>query len=198
MDSLNATLSSPEYNLPLHLRHIIQYAIALSPTPDIPASTALHAIRRHLKGFGVYGAFPLLVPLHGGGGEIAQAFCRSAAVKGATYILGRDIQQITQSEETEYPLKVDFSEVDELPFVRAKTVVRLAPLAGEDEYVEICQSVGIVEGIFDELFGVDSMHKDAALIIIPPGTVRPEQQMPIQVIVHGGGTGECPLGQCIS
>src|SRR2546421_3431863 len=94
--TLEDLLSSPEYCLPPSLRNTIQYAIALSSSPSIPTSSALKAITRHLSGFGVYGAFPIIVPLHGGGGELCQAFCRNAAVKGGTYILGRGIRECTR------------------------------------------------------------------------------------------------------
>jgi RAB protein geranylgeranyltransferase component A len=151
-----------------------------------------------LTGFGVYGGFPIIVPLYGGGGELSQAFCRSAAVKGATYILGRDIQHISMDLTNEYPLKVDFtvSESDELHTVRCKNVVRLADLSQSD-CVEITRSIAVIEGIFDSLFVPDAQYSDAAMMIIPPETVREEQKMPIQIIVHGGGIGECPIGQCI-
>jgi RAB protein geranylgeranyltransferase component A len=179
------------------LRNTIQYAIALSPTPEISTAEAVRAIRRHLTGFGLYGGFPIIVPLHGGGGELSQAFCRSAAVKGATYILGRDIQQVSIDNTNEYPIKVDFnvSDSDELPTVRCKKVIRPAQLSRSDS-VEITCTITLVEGIFELLFLPDAQYSDAALIVIPPGTVRQQQEMPIQIIIHAGGIGECPPGQC--
>jgi Rab proteins geranylgeranyltransferase component A len=194
---LDELLSSNEYNLPLPLRNTIQYAIALAFTPEMSAVDAMRAIKRHLTGFGVYGGFPIIVPLHGGGGELSQAFCRSAAVKGATYILGRDIAQISTDDTNVYPVKVNFnvSDTDELPSVRCKKVVRPARLSQSD-CVEITRTITVVEGIFDSLFLPEAQFSDAALILIPPGTIRLEQQMPIQITIHGGGIGECPIGQC--
>jgi Rab proteins geranylgeranyltransferase component A len=197
--SLNDLLSSPEYNLPVHLRTTIQYALTLSPTPDISAATAIHAIRRHLNGFGLFGTFPIIVPLHGGGAELSQAFCRAAAVKGATYILGRDLQSIKSSQEDEYPLALNFQveEAAELSMVRSKALILPATMDTSD-CIPITRSISVVEDILEPLFLPETLYKDAALIIVPPGTLRPEQQMPVQVIIHGGGTGECPIGQCIS
>lgn len=201
-DDLSGTiddlLSSSEYNLPLDLRNTIQYAIALSPTPEMGSSDAMLAIRRHLTGFGVYGAFPIIVPLHGGGGELSQAFCRAAAVKGTTYILGRDIQRMSTDNTNEYPVTVDFdvAKTEDLPSIQCKNVVRLARPSHSD-CVEITRTITVVEGIFESLFVSETQSSDSVLIIIPPGTVRQEQQMPIQMIVHGGGIGECPVGQCI-
>ena len=195
--NLDELLSSNEYNLPLYLRNTIQYAIALASTPGMSAADAMRAIKRHLTGFGVYGGFPIIVPLHGGGGELSQAFCRSAAVKGATYILGRDIAQISTDNANVYPIKVNFnvSNTDELPSVRCKNVVRPARLLRSD-CVEITRTITVVEGVFDSLFLPEAQFSDAALIVIPPETIRQEQQMPIQIIIHGGGIGECPFGQC--
>ena len=161
------------------------------------AADAIPALRRHLSGFGVYGGFSIIAPLYGGGGELSQAFCRAAAVKGATYILGREIKNVSTDSTQEYPVQVDFkvAEADELPSVRCKKFVRLArpPLS---ECVEITQSVIVIEGEFESLFVENTAYSDAALIVIPPGVIRPEQQMPIQIIIHGGGIGECPVGQC--
>jgi RAB protein geranylgeranyltransferase component A len=133
------------------------------------------------------------LPLHGGGGELSQAFCRSAAVKGATYILGRSIKKIAEHD----PIVVEFdTENDDLRIVKCRHVVRLGYPAVEDS-VEITRSIVVVEGL-EGLFGDISGHPDAALIVIPPKTVREEQTMPIQIIIHGGGIGECPVGQCMS
>ena len=47
----------------------------------LPSRTAALLLRRHLLSAGRYGATPLLAPVHGGG-ELAQAFIRAAAVAG--------------------------------------------------------------------------------------------------------------------
>jgi GDP dissociation inhibitor len=157
---------------------------------------ALPAIRRHLNGFGVYGQFPIIVPLYGGGGELCQAFCRAAAVKGATYILGREIKHISKDSNEEYPFQVEFDvpSEEELPSVKSRWVVRPAASVGA---VESTRRVAVFEGLLDGLFGGEGVHVDAALVVVPPSTVREEQRMPIQMIVHGGGIGECPVGQCM-
>lgn len=202
--TLDELLSSSEYNLPPPLINTILYAIALSPHPSVSTRLALKGIKRHLSGFGVYGAFPLIVPLHGGGGELCQAFCRSSAVKGGTYILGRGIRSVTKVEgdgnnrEEGFKVVFDVEEGDELPEVYCKHVVRETDTTNMMEAtaeVEETRSIVIVEGVFEKLFG-ESGFTDAAMIVIPSGTVRKEQAMPIQIILHGGGIGECPPGQC--
>jgi Rab proteins geranylgeranyltransferase component A len=53
-------------------------------------------MRRFLHSNGRYGASSFLVGHYGGSGEIAQGFCRSAAVHGGVYILGRRITSIAR------------------------------------------------------------------------------------------------------
>ncbi|KAG1724804.1 FAD/NAD(P)-binding domain-containing protein [Suillus lakei] len=67
---------------------------------------ALHRIRAYLKASGRYGSSSFLVGYYGGSGEIAQGFCRAAAVSGGVYILGRSITSIASVDpaEPEYPV----------------------------------------------------------------------------------------------
>jgi hypothetical protein len=77
-----------------------------------------------LRSSGRYGPSPFIVGHYGGSGEIAQGFCRTAAVQGAIYILGRAVKSIVSrsrilgdaitTEPTE--LLGDFEvDIDELP-----------------------------------------------------------------------------------
>jgi Rab proteins geranylgeranyltransferase component A len=59
-----------------------------------PTLPALQRIRRYLRSSGRYGPSPFLVGHYGGFGEIAQGFCRTSAVSGSTYILGRTISSL--------------------------------------------------------------------------------------------------------
>ncbi|KAJ6544042.1 GDP dissociation inhibitor-domain-containing protein [Mycena capillaripes] len=78
----------------------IAYALAYCLSPSDPTLPALHRMRRYLRSAGRYGASPFLVGHYGSSGEIAQGFCRTAAVSGAVYILGRDIASISSSSST--------------------------------------------------------------------------------------------------
>jgi RAB protein geranylgeranyltransferase component A len=66
-----------------------------------PTAPALHRIRRYLRSAGRYGPSPFLVGHYGGAGDIAQGFCRAAAVSGAVYILGRKLKTITHTDSQE-------------------------------------------------------------------------------------------------
>ncbi|GJE83975.1 FAD/NAD(P)-binding domain-containing protein [Phanerochaete sordida] len=78
----------------------ITYALAFCVSHGDPTLPALHRIRRYLRSTGRYGPSPFLVGHYGGIGELAQGFCRTAAVAGATYILGRPIVSIERQESS--------------------------------------------------------------------------------------------------
>ena len=57
-------------------------------------------LRAFLRSTGRYGPSPFLIGHYGGIGDIAQGFCRAAAVSGGVYILGRKITAVTSSHNT--------------------------------------------------------------------------------------------------
>ncbi|KAJ6522786.1 FAD/NAD(P)-binding domain-containing protein [Mycena vulgaris] len=81
----------------------IVYALAYCLSPTDPTLPALHRLRRYLRSAGRYGANPFLVGHYGSAGEIAQGFCRTAAVSGAVYILGREIEEVVPSASSSAP-----------------------------------------------------------------------------------------------
>ncbi|KAK0223452.1 GDP dissociation inhibitor [Armillaria fumosa] len=87
-------------------RAAIVYALAFCFTAQDPALLTLHRIRHYLRSTGRYGSSPFLVGHYGGSGEIAQGFCRTAAVAGGVYILGRKVSSITYSD-SQYTVTLD-------------------------------------------------------------------------------------------
>ncbi|KAJ3563993.1 hypothetical protein NP233_g8579 [Leucocoprinus birnbaumii] len=83
------------FSLSHELATVIAYALAYSSRPTDPTISVLPRIQRYLRSVGRYGASPFLVGHYGGVGEISQGFCRTAAVSGAVYILGRQISTIS-------------------------------------------------------------------------------------------------------
>ncbi|KAK0480139.1 rab escort protein [Armillaria novae-zelandiae] len=88
----------------------IVYALAFCFTAQDPTLLTLHRIRHYLRSTGRYGSSPFLVGHYGGSGEIAQGFCRSAAVAGGVYILGRKMSSITYSDSQYTVTLEDFPE----------------------------------------------------------------------------------------
>ena len=75
-------LSSP-------LLDIVRYALAWeTESTSISLRDGMNTLQQHLQALGRYGTTAFLVPMYGSG-ELSQAFCRSAAVFGATYLLRR-------------------------------------------------------------------------------------------------------------
>jgi RAB protein geranylgeranyltransferase component A len=82
----------------------------------------LQRLRRYLRSTGRYGSSPFLIGHYGCIGEIAQGFCRAAAVNGGVYILGRQIKSVTHAPKQESaldphkntPFKYNV-EIDEVP-----------------------------------------------------------------------------------
>ncbi|KZT13206.1 FAD/NAD(P)-binding domain-containing protein [Laetiporus sulphureus 93-53] len=79
----------------------IAYALAFCNSALDPTLPALQRIRRYLRSTGRYGPSPFLLGHYGGLGEIAQGFCRTSAVNGATYILGRQIASLDKKVSDE-------------------------------------------------------------------------------------------------
>ncbi|EMD31811.1 hypothetical protein CERSUDRAFT_119383 [Gelatoporia subvermispora B] len=74
----------------------VAFGLALCVSVQDPTLPALQRLRRYSKSVGRYGPSAFLVGHYGGVGEVAQGFCRTSAVSGGTYILGRRLLSITQ------------------------------------------------------------------------------------------------------
>ena len=73
---------------------IVRYALAMDIQKESTSIRAgMNSLRQHLQALGRYGNTPFLIPMYGSG-ELSQAFCRSAAVYGATYLLRRAPKQV--------------------------------------------------------------------------------------------------------
>ncbi|KAG8951980.1 Rab proteins geranylgeranyltransferase component A [Tulasnella sp. 424] len=88
-------LLESKFSLPKGIASAIAFATAHCSHIADKAVPALQRLQRYLRANGRYGNSPFLIGHYGGAGEIAQGFCRTAAVQGATYILGRKIEAIT-------------------------------------------------------------------------------------------------------
>ncbi|KAG5650127.1 hypothetical protein H0H81_000600 [Sphagnurus paluster] len=88
------------FSLKGDIQAALVFALAFCFTLSDPTLPALNRIRRYLRSAGRYGPSPFLLGHYGGTGEIAQGFCRAAAVSGGVYILGRCILSVTHSSTT--------------------------------------------------------------------------------------------------
>ncbi|KAG7451403.1 FAD/NAD(P)-binding domain-containing protein [Guyanagaster necrorhizus] len=88
----------------------IVYALAFCFTVHDSTLRTLQRLRHYLRSTGRYGSSPFLVGHYGSSGEIAQGFCRTAAVAGGVYILGRATFSITHSDSRYTITLEDFPE----------------------------------------------------------------------------------------
>ncbi|PWN43812.1 FAD/NAD(P)-binding domain-containing protein [Ceraceosorus guamensis] len=76
----------------------LAYGVALCSHPDEPTKEALTRAKQHLSGIGRFGNSSYLVGQYGGAGELAQSYCRAAAVYGAIYILGHELSDMKPAQ----------------------------------------------------------------------------------------------------
>ncbi|KAH9928951.1 GDP dissociation inhibitor-domain-containing protein [Fomitopsis serialis] len=87
----------------------IAYALAFCVSAVDSTLPSLQRIRKYLRSTGRYGPSPFLVGHYGGLGEIAQGFCRTAAVSGAAYILGHNVSSIEAANPSQEGRKYKIS-----------------------------------------------------------------------------------------
>lgn len=174
----------------------IVLTMGLCQSLNTPVSVALPKIRRYLTSLDVYGNFPLLFSMYGSGGELAQGFSRSAAVAGAVYKLGVKVQAVrkgnpertTQQENCVVRLS-DGSNVRV-----SEALVMSSDCQPKDAGQTISRLVAIVAKDCREWF---AENEQAAIVVFPPHTLDGDNNFPVQVIVMGSGSGQCPEGQAM-
>ncbi|KAK9465102.1 GDP dissociation inhibitor-domain-containing protein [Lipomyces arxii] len=160
------------------------HSIGLLPSPSAPTAQALGRIKRYLTSMHIYGNFPAMYSMYGTGGELAQGFCRSAAVGGAVYRLGT---KLTSFDEASGIAKLDSGETVK---VTEKLITSEGVISTEDE---ITRMVAVVEKDCKEWF---AEGESAAVVVFPSDTLDGNKSA-VQVLVMGSGTGQCPIDQAI-
>lgn len=75
------------------LRELVWFGIAGGPAVDVPTDEAMRSLQLYLSSVGRFGKSAFLFPLYGCS-EVAQAFCRLAAVHGCVYMLRAPVERI--------------------------------------------------------------------------------------------------------
>ncbi|KAJ3713887.1 GDP dissociation inhibitor-domain-containing protein [Lentinula raphanica] len=89
------------FSLNQEMAETITYALSHCVLPSDKALPAFRRLRRYLRSTGRYGHSPFLIGHYGSSGEIAQGFCRTAAVAGGVYILGKEVTSMTRKRTTD-------------------------------------------------------------------------------------------------
>lgn len=160
------------------------HSIALLSSPSSPTELALDRIKRYLSSMQVYGNFPAMYSMYGSGGEIAQGFCRSAAVAGAVYRLGTKLSSFDDESG------VAVLDNGEKIKVTEKLITSYGLLPSSRE---ITRMVAVVEKDCKEWF---AEGESAAIVVFPPETLDGNKYA-VQALVLGSGSGQVPLGQAV-
>ncbi|CAE6508948.1 unnamed protein product [Rhizoctonia solani] len=84
------------FGIDKELAEALSYAVAFCVDAKDQTLPALLRTRTYLRSVGRYGPSPFLIGHYGGSGELAQGFCRTCAVGGGTYVLGRKVVSVTR------------------------------------------------------------------------------------------------------
>ncbi|KAK7208001.1 GDP dissociation inhibitor-domain-containing protein [Myxozyma melibiosi] len=160
------------------------HSIALLPSLSSPTELALDRIKRYLTSMQVYGNFPAMYSMYGSGGEIAQGFCRSAAVAGAVYRLGTKLSRFDDESG------VAVLENGEKIKVTEKLITSHGLVPGDQE---ITRMVAVVEKDCKEWF---AEGESAAIVVFPSDTLDGNRYA-VQALVLGSGSGQVPTGQAV-
>ncbi|KAI5961473.1 MRS6 [Candida theae] len=175
------------------------FSIGLSYKEDINTKEALIKIKRFLSSFDVYGKFPCMVSKYGGPGELAQGFCRSAAVAGTTYKLNTSL--------------VDFDPVSKIAHfddgshikINEKVVISPTQLPKflQSTYNEVTEGLQphfvtrLVTVVRRDCKEWISHNESSAIVVFPPHSLPTENEYSVQVMIQNGNSGVCPEGQSI-
>ncbi|CAA7259504.1 unnamed protein product [Cyclocybe aegerita] len=96
------------FTLSDEIANVIAYSLAYCMSATEPTFPTLRRLQQYLRSAGRYGPSPFLIGHYGCLGDIAQGFCRAAAVSGAVYILGRKVTNISRAFLTKTEEKDDF------------------------------------------------------------------------------------------
>ncbi|KAJ7185918.1 FAD/NAD(P)-binding domain-containing protein [Mycena filopes] len=205
----------------------IAYALAYCLSPSDPTLPALHRLRRYLRSAGRYGASPFLVGHYGSSGEIAQGFCRTAAVNGAVYILGRDLFETTMSSSHAHVVRLHDldARLTSSLVIHGASYAPLyaapvppppalsAPFSPSSPSYPVARCIAIidrplalgtpvapvVEGDEDGADAAPPPVLDTAVIVFPPASLPTggSSTAAATVLVVGEGTMSCPKGKWI-
>ncbi|ANB13154.1 Mrs6p [Sugiyamaella lignohabitans] len=160
-------------------------SIGLCQSLEVATPVALSRIKRYLVSLDIYGNFPVLFSMYGGAGELAQGFCRSAAVAGATYKLGTAITSVDDKLVT----LNDGSRIQ----VAEKIVLSPSSAVKKENTKNgiLTRLVAFVAKDCKEWF---AENEQAALVVFPPSTLSTNNKTSVQAIILGSGSGQCPEG----
>jgi RAB protein geranylgeranyltransferase component A len=180
-----------EHKLPVRLRNIIVFAMAMGHNDHdgnsmYSTKNGMSDLSQHLQSLGRYGGTAFLVPLYGAG-ELSQAFCRSAAVHGGTYLLRRAATKVLLSGDKHShvssvvlsnPCSLDGDESGIEKEITARHVVVPSDairFTGKRviSNTRVLRRISILRGklLVESKSGDDDGNEQRHIIIVPPNTL---------------------------
>jgi RAB protein geranylgeranyltransferase component A len=195
---------SSQFKVPVVL-HAPLLALTLSTASADQTTTgyALPRIARHLRSIGVYGpGFGAVLPKWGGMSEIVQVACRSCAVGGGVYVLGKGVSDLAHQDTTSPAADGRTTlHLKDGEAVTTQWVVRQEVQAEQGR--KCCRSITIVSSPLEPLFPTlaeGAPSPASSVVVFPSGSLSLDGHTdmdlpPVHVFVHSSDTGECPVGQ---
>lgn len=187
--------------LPPRLCSVVTHALALAPFGQsqfeykYSTKNGVDDLLRHVSALGRFGDTAFLIPMYGSG-ELSQAFCRSGAVYGSTYMLRRspvsisvnggnetnklEVSAVTLSGEEHI---AGFSDVDtddtsskEVPcshVIVPSTMMPKKLLTNKSKRIRMYRRISIVKGALvnqQDNQDSDEDQEQRYAVVIPPGT----------------------------
>lgn len=172
------------HGLSERLRTHVMYALALQTRADCDAARAMDDLKVYILSVAKYGpqTGACLIPVYGAG-DIPQAFCRVAAVQGATYVLRQGLRDVDMDAKRVASVRtVGGQDIR----VEAVFLPAPAPANGKISVHAVC--------VIDASLVAE--HEEV-LIVFPPGSVREDSKVAARALQIGSRTGCCPSGRFI-
>lgn len=153
---------------------IIIHAIAMADR-DCSTSEGMNHLCQHLQSLGRFGSSAFLVPIYGSG-ELPQAFCRSAAVHGGTYLLRRCAKSVQLNESGDV-IGVNIYDSDNPKILSPKRIATsncIVPANFLPDFMTVKRKrvhrrISVVRGpiVPDQMNG--GVQEQRHVIVVPPG-----------------------------
>jgi RAB protein geranylgeranyltransferase component A len=172
-------LSSP------HIEALV-YTLGRSPNALTSLAQCMNHVRRHVTSIGrLAGDFPAVSAVYGTGSELCQAFCRKAAVKGATYRLATEMRQM--DEDGTCLLS------DEETRIKTRWFIRSARFT---KRVRAIRRI-LILSVDAESWQSSGNGGEGVIVAIPPSALGEANKLAVHAQILGHGSGACPASQTV-
>ena len=197
-EMLFETYLKEHHKLSDDMMNIVMYAMAMGACngdqSEYSAKDGMNDLCKHLQALGRFGGTAFLAPLYGSG-ELSQAFCRSAAVHGGTYLLRRGPKCIKLDDSgivcgvVLNGCRYDDNDVVPEKLIPAMNVIlpsQMTKGTGSRDgtlHSRLHRRLSILRGklVKNEDAGPDLKNDQRHVIVVPPG----DERIGNETVIHG-------------